>query len=424
MKKALALTALAAACSASVGQTMTDNVRVYGLVDIGVNSVSGMKGGTDNSVVSGIMEGSRVGIRGEEEIGRGYRALFRLESRLEADTGNTWNRPASGNQVPDRISSAEALGLPAALDPVVSQVAATLGDQIGVNLRGAFWDRSAYVALVTPVGGFILGHQYTPAYEMVFSFDTLATQSSLSVGQIAAIPAGLEFRASNALQYRIEQGPISASAMYAFGEVPGSDSANRFWGFNAKYEGDLYGIGLGYNERKNELGEKALRSTIFGAKAKAGPGTVGVLVGQIKDDNPAGLSAIGPAVAANPAVIAVFGPGAAAVGAAVQDAFVKALKQDAMLYQIGYKWTTGRNTFYVAYNRFDDKRDSDADVQSYGIVYTYELSKRTDINAVLTRFDNSSNGQAAPGQAGFLGGVTESAGTDSTNVAIGIRHRF
>jgi predicted porin len=415
MKKALALTALAAACSASVGQTMTDNVRVYGLVDIGVNSVSGMKGGTDNSVVSGIMEGSRVGIRGEEEIGRGYRALFRLESRLEADTGNTWNRPASGNQVPDRISSAEALGLPAALNPAVTAVAASLGNQIGVNLRGAFWDRSAYVALVTPVGGFILGHQYTPAYEMVFSFDTLATQSSLSVGQIAAIPAGLEFRASNALQYRIEQGPISASAMYAFGEVPGSDSANRFWGFNAKYEGDLYGIGIGYNERKNELGEKALRSTIFGAKAKAGPGTVGVLVGQIKDDNPAGLSTIAPSL--TPVIGPVFAQ-------AVQDAFISALKQDAMLYQIGYKWTTGRNTVYVAYNRFDDKTTANADVQSYGIVYTYELSKRTDINAVLTRFDNSSNGQAAPGGAGFLGGVTESAGTDSTNVAIGIRHRF
>jgi predicted porin len=416
MKKALALTALAAACSASLGQTMTDNVRVYGIVDIGVNSVSGMKGGTDYSVVSGIMDGSRVGVRGEEEIGRGYRALFRLESRLEADTGNIGNRPASGNQVPDRISSAEALGLPAALDPAVSAVAASLGNQIGVNLRGAFWDRSAYVALVTPVGGFILGHQYTPAYEMVFSFDTLATQSSLSVGQIAAIPAGLEFRASNALQYRIEQGPISASLMYAFGEVSGSDSANRFWGFNAKYEGDLYGIGLGYNERNNELGEKALRSTIFGAKARVGPGTVGVLVGQIEDDNPAGLSTIAAGLQAQGV------PGAFAQP--IQAAFINALKQDAMLYQIGYKWTTDRNTFYVAYNRFDDKTSANADVQSYGIVYTYELSKRTDINAVLTRFDNSSNGQAAPGGAGFLGGVTESAGTDSTNVAIGIRHRF
>ena len=420
MKKALALTALAAACSASLGQTMTDNVRVYGIVDIGVNSVSGMKGGTDYSVVSGIMDGSRVGVRGEEEIGRGYRALFRLESRLEANTGNIGNRPASGNQVPDWLTNSVIDGLPPPvqqpLTPAVDAVAASLGNQIGVNLRGAFWDRQAYVALVAPVGGFVLGHQYTPAYEIVFSFDTLATQSSLSVGQIASIPAGLEFRASNALQYRIEQGPISASVMYAYGEVSGSDSANRFWGFNAKYEGEAYGIGLGYNERNNELGKKALRSTIFGAKAKVGPGTVGVLVGQIEDDNPAGLSTIASSL--------IQGGVSAAGAALVQNGFIDALKQDAMLYQIGYKWTTGRNTFYVAYNRFDDKRASDADVQSYGIVYTYELSKRTDINAVLTRFDNSSNGQAAPGGAGFLGGVTESAGTDSTNVAIGIRHRF
>ena len=32
--------------------------------------------------------------------------------------------------------------------------------------------------------------------------------------------------------------------------------------------------------------------------------------------------------------------------------------------------------------------------------------------------------QAAPGQAGFLGGVTATAGTDSNSIAFGIRHRF
>ncbi len=67
---------------------------------------------------------------------------------------------------------------------------------------------------------------------------------------------------------------------------------------------------------------------------------------------------------------------------------------------------------------------ANADVSSYGVVYSYALSKRTDLNAVLALFDNKGLGQAAPGQAGFLGGFTESAGTDATNVAFGIRHRF
>jgi predicted porin len=86
--------------------------------------------------------------------------------------------------------------------------------------------------------------------------------------------------------------------------------------------------------------------------------------------------------------------------------------------------TTGPNTFYVAYTAANDKRPANADVASYGVAYSYSLSKRTDLNAILTHFDNKNLAQAAPGQAGFLGGVTKSAGTDSTSVAFGIRHRF
>jgi len=43
---------------------------------------------------------------------------------------------------------------------------------------------------------------------------------------------------------------------------------------------------------------------------------------------------------------------------------------------------------------------------------------------VATHFDNKNWAQSAPGQAGFIGGVTASAGTDSNSLALGIRHRF
>ena len=78
----------------------------------------------------------------------------------------------------------------------------------------------------------------------------------------------------------------------------------------------------------------------------------------------------------------------------------------------------------MAYSAFVDKRPNNADTASYGVAYTYALSKRTDLNAVVTHFNNKGLAQAAPGQAGFLGGVTASAGADSNSVAIGIRHRF
>jgi predicted porin len=405
-----AFLAVAGACSAQV----PDGLQLYGIVDMGLNYVSGLQGGSQKRLDSGIMEGTRWGLRGNENIGSGWRALYVLESRVEGDTGGISSRPISGTRVPDRLSSAAALGLPSALQPAVTSVAASLGNTLGVNLTGKQFDRQAFVGLVTPVGAVLAGRQYTPAYEVLAAFDTLGTQSSLSVGQVGSIPPSVDIRADNALAYRIAQGPISGSVMVAAGE--GSATTGRFFGLQAMYRTDAFGVGVGYNQRDNEGGDKSLQSTVLGATVKAGPGNVGVFVAKVKDDNPSGLSAVGAGLLANPATAPFATP--------ILNAFTDALRQDAMIYQVGYKMTTGPNTFYVAYNRFNDKRASNADVKSYGLAYTYALSKRTDINAVLARFDNSASAQVAPGQAGFLGGVTASAGTDSTNVALGIRHRF
>ena len=415
MTKRLTLLALTLVAGSALAQSPNSNVTIYGLIDIGVSRVTGLRGGTDDGVVSGIMEGSRLGFKGSEDIGGGYRALFTIEQRIEADTGTLSNRPPSGGQLPDRVSFAPQLGLPAALQPAVSAVAAQLGNTVGVNLNNAAWDRQAYVGLVTPFGGFLAGRQYTPAYEVAATFDVMGTQSSLASGQISALPPSVEIRASNALAYRIQQGPLSASVMYAFGEVSGSTKANRLLGAQAIYKTDAYGVGLGYNRRNNESGQTALKSLVVGAYAALGPGALYGSFATVKDDNPASLSTI--AAALTPQL------GAATAGA-VQAAFVDAFRQDAHQYQVGYKLTSGPHTVYVAYNKLNDRRPANADVASYGAVYTYALSKRTDLNFVLTHFDNSANAQAAPGQAGFIGGVTGSAGKDSNNIAAGIRHRF
>jgi predicted porin len=115
---------------------------------------------------------------------------------------------------------------------------------------------------------------------------------------------------------------------------------------------------------------------------------------------------------------------AGAVGLPVQNAFINALRLDALLMHVGYRYVTGPNTISVAYTQYNDKRPNNADTASYGVAYTYALSKRSDINAIVTRFNNSGLGQSAPGQAGFFGGVTEVAGRDSTSIALGLRHRF
>jgi predicted porin len=416
MKRALTLTALASACSASMAQSVPNNVTMYGVLDAGVQSVSGYAGGTNTSLVSGVMDGSRWGLRGSEDLGGGYRALFTLESRLEINNGSGSNRPPSGLQAPDRLSQAALLGLPGALQPAVDGVVRNLATGgLGVNLPNRFWDRQAYIGLVTPFGALLAGRQYTPGYEVSAAFDTMQTQSSLAAGQVAAFPGATEIRVSNALQYRIQLAGVTAGAMYGFSETAGNSAANRFYGGMGQYKGGMFSVGVGYNQNYNELGQKSLETVVLGATVNVGPGTLSGQYTTFKDDNPRNLSTI--AASLTPAV-------GAAAATLVQNAFINGFKQDGVLAHIGYRMTAGANTFYIAYSQFDDKTSSNADTASYGVAYTYSLSKRTDLNAALTHFDNSGLGQAAPGQAGFVGGVTRSAGTDADSIAVGVRHRF
>ncbi|WP_114968904.1 porin [Rhodoferax ferrireducens] len=411
-------TALCCAGFVSAQGTGASTVTLYGIADVGITQVTGLKAGSVTQVASGIMEGSRWGLKGNEDLGGGYRTVFTLESRVELDTGSTSSRPISGSQLSDRFSQATLMGLPSALQPAVAGVDALLASEFGVNVGASgnrLFDRQAFVGLVTPFGGFLAGRQYTPAYETFGTYDITATQSALSAGQIVAFPAVFEIRTSNSLVYRIQQGGISGSLMYAAGEVAGDADKGRLLGINANYKADRFSVGAGYNTRNNELGNKSLTSAILGASVNFGSSTVSTLVAKITDDNPSSLSAITPAL--TPLV-------GAANAALVQNAFINAFKQDGRLFHIGYRYVTGPSTIALAYNHYNDNRPSDSDVTSYGVAYTYALSKRTDLNAVLVHYDNQNLAQVAPGGNGYIGGVTSSAGTDSTGLALGIRHRF
>lgn len=385
-------------------------------MDLGINHISGAPGGSVTRLTSGNMEGTRLGFKGNEDLGGGYRAIFTLESRIEADTGGLGSRPISGNRLPDRLSTATLLGLPAALQPAVSAVAAQIGSSVGVNLGGNFFDRQIFSGLVTPFGAFTLGRQYTPAYQASAYFDVMKTESSLALGQLVAIPASFDNRVSNSLQYGLQQGGLTATAMYAAGEVADKPSARRLLGAMAIYKGNGYAVGAGYNTRNNELGDKSLTTASVGGSVDIGPG---MLTGQyvtIKDDHPTDMSGISTALSANPAT--------APVATLVQNAFIQGFKQDARLFQIGYRITSGVHTVSVAYNNMNDRRPFNADRYSYGAAYTYALSKRTDLSAVFTQLKNKNTSQDLLGEAGFLGGVSATPGNTVNSMTVSMRHRF
>ena len=87
MRKSLLGIALAVALPVAYAQS---SVTLYGIVDVGIENLDvGTLSGT--RLQSGISAGSRWGIRGSEDLGNGWRALFTLESRIEVDTGSTTN---------------------------------------------------------------------------------------------------------------------------------------------------------------------------------------------------------------------------------------------------------------------------------------------------------------------------------------------
>lgn len=405
MTKSLSLIACAAALSCGTAAAQS-SVNLYGLADVSITRVTGYAQGSVTSLSSGHMEGSRWGLKGEEDLGGGYKALFTVESRVELDNGGLGNRPESGNQLPDRLTA----GLPASLAAALTNVA--IGPSLGVNVNNAGFDRQAWLGLVTPVGGFLMGRQYTPAFEALATFDIMNTQSALSAGQIVTIPAGVDIRYNNTLQYRVVQGPWSGSLMASF-NGGASSSSNQLLGLNAIYRGDAFQAGFGYNTKNDSAGLQALRTTVFGASTNLGAWKVSGMFARIQEPNPSAGQEL------------TAGLTAQAVPAPLIATVLDRLKQDANLLHLGARYDMGAaGQLTVAVNRLNDRRSSDADITSYGVAYTYPLSKRTDVYGVLARFNNSANAQAAPGGNGYLGGVTATAGTDSTSIAVGMRHRF
>ncbi|WP_310566130.1 porin [Hydrogenophaga sp.] len=88
MKKSLIALAVLAASGATMAQS---SVTVYGRVDASVGSIDKIVGGSDTKLFSGGDVGlttPRLGFMGVEDLGGGLKATFKLEQRINLDTGD------------------------------------------------------------------------------------------------------------------------------------------------------------------------------------------------------------------------------------------------------------------------------------------------------------------------------------------------
>ena len=199
MKTKLIAGVLAACFAAPV--LAESSVQIYGIADAGIVKTKGEKA----KIASGIADGSRLGFKGSEDIGGGYKAIFQLEARIELDTGA---------QTPSLITDNQGLYLTRNMGaiplPFLSIIRTALQPKGGpsVNPEKALFDRTAMVGLVTPVGAILLGRMYTPGYEIFAAADTFETGTAGTWGGLTGGTAGFtafgaDIRSQKSIQYRI-----------------------------------------------------------------------------------------------------------------------------------------------------------------------------------------------------------------------------
>jgi predicted porin len=209
MKKSLlALAALTAFAGAASAQS---NVTLYGRVDL---SVSERMNQSTQNIENG--SGSRLGLRGSEDLGGGLAAVFNIEHRFNADTG---------------VSQGQ------------TNVA---GQAVGTSLR--FWSARSIVGLKGGFGQVVLGREYTTAFlgsQLIndpWGWDTVAADATaqLTGGGISKV------RNDSAITYNLSMAGFSFGAQYA----EATDTINNFqdnpYNFSVGYAGGPFSVNFGY----------------------------------------------------------------------------------------------------------------------------------------------------------------------------------
>lgn len=200
MKKSLiALAVLGTFAGAASAQS---SVTIYGFIDQALAKPIGTE---DKQVVDGAQfgGGSRLGFRGVEDLGGGYKATFGIEHRLSADTG--------------------------------TQTSAT-----------NFWQGYSTVGLVTPFGAVNLGRQYTPAFLMIqnqidpFGGETVAQgrDTGMRFGGIT------KARVSDSVRYDLSVAGFNLGASIAEGAPNGG--TDKPFSIAANYAAGPFWVGIGY----------------------------------------------------------------------------------------------------------------------------------------------------------------------------------
>ncbi len=369
MKKSyIALAALALVSGVASAQS---SVTIYGKVDLGMVLDSGNPAGKSLRLSSGVTGGSRLGFKGVEDLGNGYKAGFTLETGFCADS-------AAGDKF---SATSNSTGKP------VTDSAANFCT--GSN---AFMGRQAHGDLSGSFGALVAGRQFSLGYAAISAIDPFGSGYA---GQAVNVidPSGT--RVNNSLHYTTPAVyGITATGEIALGEQTGNWQAGRETGGQIAYaQGPAY-VAFTVYDLDNSNGVGAARKNYqFGGTYDFGVVKIHALA-QKSSGQPTGGKKLD--------VLDLMG------GVTVPFAGGSILAS--------YVHHNDRTADAVSTNTGNE------DASQWGIAYNYPLSKRTAIYTGYARIhdDNNHFGKAA---AFTVGNATET-GTGTKGFNLGVVHNF
>jgi predicted porin len=420
----IVLGALVGACFPSLALAQS-SVQLYGIADAGLM----WQHGSGPKIISGGAEGSRLGVKGSEDLGRGLKAVFNLEARVELDTGK--QQPTIVNENQGYYLTRGMGAFPPTLLATVRTALQPPGGP-AVNPENALFDRTSMVGLITPLGAVLLGRMYTPGYEVLaaadaFEVGTGGTWGSVIGGTGGYQVLGADIRSQRALQYRFALPSGLGGSIMIAGERSGYLGLyDKFWGAALTYKAGAWDVGIGHNHAYDPTGLPSLITTTIGGsyawndwkffagwhdqRNRHSPLLPTYIAGWDTQIAPQ-LAPLGPATAA-----------------ALRTIFVNNIsfnsQVDALSYQLGLQYRVGPGRIVASVARQNDRTVSNSDATLYGLGYNYYLSKRTDIYTAVAYIKNDNEAQYSPATAGAPGGFTPAPGDNGRAFQLGVRHRF
>ena len=359
MNKKLIALAVAAAVAAPAAMADT-SVTLYGQVKAGVESVK-IQDGVSKTRVSD--ETSKIGFKGEEDLGSGLKAIWQVESRVRPDDGG----------------------------------------------QGTFASRNSFVGLGGGFGAVKLGRHDSPYKSLTsgalnVAFDGIGDQASggynpTAPGKGNGVFGQLDNRVNNVVLYESPNfAGFQGKAMYGTGENKTASTATTpelsntdVYAVSALYSQPMFDVGVAYEQDKNGTNGY---SQLSGGKIEGYKGYAALKL--------AGL---------------YLGAGYEEIKA--NDKYAAKGKQKGWLLSASY--TIGAIVPFAQYGEVDDAGDnSDTGSKQYTVGVKYDLSKRTYARALYTKLDNEANATRDLS----VNNVGTVKGKDVSGFNVGIGHSF